>query len=180
MVKLRRESAMATDLYFKRIIQDLRAEGVKINRANQVTGHSMYFDEQNVFHVVILDRKIVRITNQKLKKLGFEVRCEFYQANVHAHISGFSSEDFDNMDADTAHKLRTNYQDMRCLVTLRGIGIYTFGKNYVAGLEVSVEGLDDLRIEAGLPKLRSPHITTSFMSGKHFRDLNEKFMEKKK
>ena len=69
---------------------------------------------------------------------------------------------------------------MRCLVTLRGIGIYTFGKNYVAGLEVSVEGIDDLRTEAGLPRLRSPHITTSFMHGKQFMDLNDKFKQKKK
>ena len=66
---------MATDLYSKRIMQDLRAEGVKLTRSNQVTGHSLYFDEQNVFQVDVLDKKIVRISNQRLKNLWFKTRC---------------------------------------------------------------------------------------------------------
>ena len=66
---------MATDLYSKRIMQDLRAEGVKLPRFNQVTGHSLYFDEQNVFQVDVLDKKIVRISNQRLKNLWFKTRC---------------------------------------------------------------------------------------------------------
>ena len=174
MAKLRQESAMATDLYFKRIMQDLRAEGVKLTRSNQITGHTMYFDETNVFQIVVLDRKIVRIVNQRLKNLGFQTRCEFYQANVHAHISGVSSEDFEDIDEAAANKIRTQFQDERCLVTLKGIGIYSFGRNYVAGLEVSVEGLNELRAEAGLLKLRSPHITTSFATGSQFRKGRKK------
>ena len=36
--------------------------------------------------------------------------------------------------------------------------------NKVAGLEVNVEGLDELRLELGLDRLQVPHITTSFKS----------------
>ena len=36
------------------------------------------------------------------------------------------------------------------------------GVNKVAGLEVNVEGLDELRLELGLDRLQVPHITTSF------------------
>ena len=34
----------------------------------------------------------------------------------------------------------------------------------MAGLEVNVEGLDELRLELGLDRLRVPHITISFKS----------------
>ena len=40
----------------------------------------------------------------------------------------------------------------------------TCGVNKVAGLEVNVEGLDELRLELGLDRLQVPHITTSFKS----------------
>ena len=169
MVKLGRESLMATDLYFRQLIQDLRAEGVRLNESNQVTGHCMYFDEPNVFQIVVLDRKIVRLANSKLQKLGFVRRCEFNQVNTHAHISVVSDEDFNKVDHDTAIKIKTKYQDTPCLVTLMGLGIYTFGDDFVAGIEVHVEGLNKIRSEAGLEELRSPHITTSYMHGSVFK-----------
>ena len=40
----------------------------------------------------------------------------------------------------------------------------TFGLNKIAGLEVNVEGLDELHLELGLDRLQVSHITTSFKS----------------
>ena len=90
----------------------------------------MYFDKPNVFQIVVLDRKIVRLANSKLQNLWFTTPCEFKQANTHAHISVVSSEDFDKVDNDSTHKINTNYQDITCLVTLLGFGIYTFGDEF--------------------------------------------------
>ena len=72
-----------------------------------------------------------------------------------------SSEDFDKVDNDSTLKINTNYQDITCLVTLLGFGIYTFGDDFVAGIEVHMEGLNEIRSEDGLEVLRSPNITTS-------------------
>ena len=129
---------MAADLCFRQQIQDLRAEVVKLNESDQVTVHCMYFDKPNVFQIVVLDRKIVRLANSKLQNKGFTTPCEFKQANTHAHISVVSSEDFDKVNNDSTHEIKTNYQDITCLVTLLGFGIYTFGDDFVAGIEVHV------------------------------------------
>ena len=47
-------------------------------------------------------------------------------------------------------------------MNLVGLTVFTCGVNKVAGLEVNVEGLDELRLELGLDRLQVPHISTGF------------------
>ena len=52
MVKLVRESRVATDLYFAQVLRELRAERVRIKQDNTITGHFLYNDDFKVFRCV--------------------------------------------------------------------------------------------------------------------------------
>ena len=98
MVKLVRESRVATDLYFAQVLRELRAEGVRINQDNTITGHFLYNDDFKVFQIIILNRKVVTVTNKMFQLLGYTLRSEFRNCNTHAHISAVSDVEVDSLD----------------------------------------------------------------------------------
>ena len=165
MVKLVRESRVATDLYFAQVLRELRAEGVRINQDNTITGHFLYNDDFKVFQIIILDRKVVTVTNKKFQLLGYTLRSEFRNYNTHAHISAVSDVEVDSLDEIAFQKIRREYQEVQCRVRLVGLVVFSSGSNRVAGLEVRVHGLNDIRFELGLNPLMVPHISTRFKRG---------------
>ena len=62
-------------------------------------------------------------------------------------------------------KIQREYQEVQCRVKLVGLVVFSSGSNRVAGLEVRVDGLYDIRFELGLNRLMVPNITTSFKRG---------------
>ena len=76
------------------------------------TKHFEYIEDWNVFQILILDRKIVTITNKKFELLGFSLRSEFRNCNSHAHISLVTNEEVIALEESIVHKLKRDYQEL--------------------------------------------------------------------
>ena len=74
--------------------------------------HFEHIEDWNVFQILILDRKIVTITNKKFELLGFSLRIELKNCNSHALISLVTNEEVIALEESAFQKLKRDYEEL--------------------------------------------------------------------
>ena len=64
------------------------------------------------FEILILNRKIMTVTNKKFELLGFSLRSEFRNCNSHARISSVTNEKVIALQESAVQKLKRDNQEL--------------------------------------------------------------------
>ena len=166
MPKLHLASQYLTSKYLKYIINDLRQNGVHIDRENRIKGVT-YFqseEESKVLQVVFLDLGIPKIVTKYLELVGGELRKEFLNSyNTHSHAMVFANSDFSLLTEDWKEIISKDYQHAMVKLKIVGVVALSRGEEVLLGLELEMDEFNKLRVRAGLSALETPHVTTTHM-----------------
>ena len=166
MPELPLASQYLTNTKFDRIINHMMWSGVRIDHEDRIAGIT-YFqsgDNLNTLQVVIMDANIPTIVTKHLKSVGGKLRKEFVDSsNTHSHATVMTEKDFLKLSPKWKRRVARDYQNRLVFVKLVGVVALSRGDEMFLGLKVEMHEYNELRVEAGLDPIETPHITTTFM-----------------